>query len=75
MATDLLAIELLARLQLTARRLGVELTLSNAPPELLELVEFVGLTEALRVEVERKPEEREERRRVEEERELLDPPV
>jgi hypothetical protein len=67
------ALDALARLQLNARRLGLELLLRNASNELLELIAFAGLDEVLRVELERQPEEREERLRVEEERELDDP--
>lgn len=68
----LLAVDLLARLHLVARRRGLELRIA-APPELCELVAFCGLEEVLRLELQRQPEEREERRGVEEERELLDP--
>ena len=74
MAATLRTIALLARLQLTARRAGVELRL-RPPPELLELAAFLGLAEALRLEAGRQPEEREERRGVEEEGQLDDPPV
>jgi hypothetical protein len=61
------ALDALARLQLNARRLGLELLLRNASSELLELIAFAGLDEVLRVELEGQPEEREERLRVEEE--------
>jgi hypothetical protein len=67
------AVDALARLQLNARRLGLELHLRHASNELTELIAFAGLDEVLRVELERQPEEREERGRVEEERELDDP--
>jgi hypothetical protein len=67
------ALDALARLHLNARRLGLELLLRNASNELLELIAFAGLDEVLRVELEGQPEEREERLRVEEERELDDP--
>jgi hypothetical protein len=67
------SLDALARLQLNARRLGLELSLRNASSELLELIAFAGLDEVLRVEDEGQPEEREERLRVEEERELDDP--
>jgi len=69
------AVDALARLHLTARRLGVELRFRNAGPELAQLVAFAGLGDVLRVEVEREPEQREERGGVEEERELADPPA
>ena len=71
--TDGSALDALARLQLNARRLGLELLLRNASNELLELIAFAGLDEVLRVELERQPEEREERLRIEEERELDNP--
>jgi len=70
---DLRAIDLLARLQLAARRAGLELRLRNATDELLELVAFAGLADVLRLEAGGQPEEREERLGVEEERELDDP--
>jgi ABC-type transporter Mla MlaB component len=66
-------IDLIARLALGAKRLGCELSLQGASDDLLALVFFCGLGEALRVELERHPEEREERGGVEEERELPDP--
>lgn len=73
----LFAVDLLARLNLAARRRGLDVRVAT-PPELRELVVFCGLEDALRVELngvelERQPKEREERRSVEEERELLDP--
>lgn len=40
---DLTAVDAVARLRLTARRLGRELRLTNAGPELLALLAFVGL--------------------------------
>jgi ABC-type transporter Mla MlaB component len=46
-AADAIAVEALARLQLAARRRGAEVRLSGASPELLELVDFMGLREAL----------------------------
>jgi anti-anti-sigma regulatory factor len=67
-----LAVELLARLHLTARRRGLELRIA-ASPELRELIAFCGLEEVLAVELQREPEEREELCGLEEERELLDP--
>ena len=70
---DAAAIDALARLQLNARRLGLELRLRHASSALRELIAFAGLDEVLRVEAEGQAEEREERRRVEEERELDDP--
>ena len=73
LAPDLAAVDVLARLQLTARRLGVELCLRHASCELLELIAFAGLRDVLRVEPGRQPEEREQRLGVEEEGELGDP--
>jgi hypothetical protein len=75
LAPDATTLDVLARVQLTARRIGLEARLRNASGELRDLIAFAGLTDALRVELERKPEEREERRGLEEEGELDDPPV
>jgi hypothetical protein len=74
LAPTALAVETLARLQLFVRRFGLELQLRDATDELQELVAFVGLRDVLRVEACGEAEEREERLRVEEERELDDPP-
>jgi hypothetical protein len=73
LASDALAIDALARLQLAARRVGLEIRVCNASAELRGLVELVGLTEVLRVESGREPKEREDRLGAEEERELDDP--
>ena len=59
-AADALAVEALARLQLVARRFGMEIRLCHASRELLDLIAFVGLSDVLRVEVEGEAEEREE---------------
>jgi anti-anti-sigma regulatory factor len=72
---DLATIDVLARLQLAARRTGLELRLRHASCELQELIELAGLGEVLRVEAGGQPEEREQRLGVEEERELDDPPL
>jgi hypothetical protein len=72
---DAATIDILARLQLAARRLGLELRLRHASAELQALVTFVGLREVLGVESGGQAEEREQRVRVEEERELDDPSV
>ena len=40
-------VDALARLQLAARRHGCRIRLCNASPELLELVEFMALTDVL----------------------------
>ena len=70
---DLGTVDAVARLQLAARRSGLELRLRHVPDELQELITFVGLAEALGLEPRGEAEEREERVRVEEERELGDP--
>ncbi len=70
---DLRSVERLARLQLAARRCGLELRLTRVPAELEELITFVGLAEALGLEPRRQAEEREERVGVQEEGELDDP--
>jgi hypothetical protein len=76
-AIDVAVLDALARLQLTARRLGLRVVLRHASAELLDLLDFTGVGEAagLRVEAQRQPEEREEVLRVEEERQLDDPAV
>jgi hypothetical protein len=45
---DAVTVDALARLQLVARRLSCRLLLSNASPELLELVAFMDLSDVLR---------------------------
>ena len=72
---DAATLEVLARLQLAARRCGFELRLRHASAELRRLLEVTGLDEVLCLEAERQPEEREQRLRVEEEGQLPDPPV
>jgi ABC-type transporter Mla MlaB component len=74
-APDCASLDALARLQLNARRLGLELRLRNVTSELRDLIVFAGLDEVLAVEVGGQAEEREEGSRVEEERELDDPTV
>jgi ABC-type transporter Mla MlaB component len=74
-APDLGSVGALARLQLEARRVGLELRLRSASSELQELIAFAGLDDVLGVEVLRQSEEREERFGVEEERELGDTPA
>jgi anti-anti-sigma regulatory factor len=66
------AVDLLARLQLEARRRGVELSVRAVAPALRELIALAGLEEPLRVEPGREPEQREERGGVEEEGQLPD---
>ena len=70
---DVAAVDALARLQLAARQAGFELRLIHASTELRCLIRFTGLGDVLRVERERQPEQREQRRRVQEEAELDDP--
>lgn len=68
-------IDLIARLQLAARRAGRELRLCGASPELRELIRLSGLDRVLLcVEAGGQPEQGEEPGGVEEERELPDPP-
>ncbi|MFF8842579.1 STAS domain-containing protein [Streptomyces sp. NPDC015127] len=43
--TSLAVVDALARLQLTARRHGTRIRLRNAPPELVALLDLVGLVE------------------------------
>jgi hypothetical protein len=72
LAPDVHALDALARLQLTARRHGVELRLCHASRELEDLLVFAGLRDALRVETGGHAEQGEQRLGVEEERELDD---
>jgi hypothetical protein len=75
LAPDATAIDALARLQLAARRIGLEIRLCRASSELRELIVCCGLDEVLRVETGGQAEEREDGLRAEEERELDDPAV
>lgn len=76
---DAATVDGLARLRLTARRLGAELLLRNASADLRELLEFAGLCEVVGVcptsgvEVEGQAEEREPARGVQEEGDPADP--
>ena len=80
---DVVAVEALARLRLTARRLGCGLRLRGASRALEQAVAFCGLCDVLPLEGglggvrwdERQPEEREPARGVEERVEARDPPV
>ena len=79
---DLVAVETLARLRLTARRLGCGLRLRGTSRALEQMVAFCGLCDVLPVEAARvlggdggKPEQREQPLRVEERVEARDPPV
>jgi hypothetical protein len=75
LAPDAGGVEALARLQLEARRRGRTAHVRGASSELQELLAFCGLSFVLGVEVGGKPEKREDRRGVEEERQLGDPPA
>jgi hypothetical protein len=69
---SLATVEALARLQLAARRKGLDLRLHVVSRELRDLIELAGLMQALGVEPRRQPEEREQRVGIEEEGELGD---
>jgi ABC-type transporter Mla MlaB component len=68
-------IEALARLQLTARRLGRGVRLRDPSRELRELLDLFGLSGVLSVEPRRQPEQREQPLGVEERVEGGNPPV
>jgi anti-anti-sigma regulatory factor len=70
---DLATVDALARLCLVARRAGLRFAIVDAPADLRELIELTGLAAVLGLEPRRQTEEREERLRVEEERELDQP--
>lgn len=72
---DLAAIDELARIRLGVCRCGCDLRLEEPNDDLVALIEFAGLAEVLRVQVKREAEKWKELRRVQEERELPDPPV
>jgi ABC-type transporter Mla MlaB component len=72
---DAETIDLLARLQLAARRHGRTLRFLHASPALQDLIAFAGLDAVLRVEPGREAEEGEDPVGVEEERQLDDPAV
>ena len=69
---SLATVEALARLQLAARRRGLDLRLHVVSRELRDLIQLAGLTQVLGVEPRGQPEEREQRVGVEEEGELGD---
>ena len=60
LAPDLVAIDALARVQLTARRLGKRVLLRSAAADLCGLLTLTGLAEVLPLELERQPEQREQ---------------
>ena len=68
---DLAVVERLARLQLTARRIGQRVVVTDVCPKLSELIDLVGL----RREMGWDPEGREEALGVEEGVEAADPPT
>ncbi len=70
---DVQVIDLLARLELAARRHGRTLRLRNASPALIGLIAFLGLESTLRLEAGRETKEGEGPVGVEEERQLDDP--
>ncbi len=72
---DIGTVNLLARMHLAAKRRGATLRVRHASDGLLELIDFVGLSDVLCVELQRQPEQREETLGVEEERQLDDPAV
>jgi hypothetical protein len=70
---DLEIVDALGRLALAVRRSGGELRLLNASPGLRELIDWLGLLEALGVQAVGEPEQGEQARGVEEHGELADP--
>jgi ABC-type transporter Mla MlaB component len=76
---DAVTVDALARLHLTARRLGRSVLVEHASAELRGLLTFMGLSDAVPLsersglEAGRETEEREQRGRVEEERDPADP--
>jgi ABC-type transporter Mla MlaB component len=70
---DLVTVEALARLRVTARRHGWRLVLGGAGPDLLQLVHMFGLTDAL-PQVGRQSEQRKQAGGVEEGVDGSDPP-
>jgi len=52
---DAVTVDALARLQLTARRLGRRIRLRNASPELRELIDFTGLRAPMSIRVDVRP--------------------
>jgi anti-anti-sigma regulatory factor len=78
---DAVTVDALARLQLTARRLGGQVRVEHASPALRELLALMGLSGVVLLSERsgpqpgRQTEEREQRGGVEEERDSADPPV
>ena len=76
-SADCVAVDAIARLQLTARRLGSRICVRHAPAELEQLLRLAGLAEicGLVAVLEREPEQGEDPLGVQEEGELGDPPA
>jgi hypothetical protein len=72
---DVVTVDALARLQLTARRLGRRIELRSGTPDLDGLLAFAGLADALGVRPRRQAEEREQPGGVEERVDRGDPPA
>lgn len=78
---DAVTVDALARLELTARRLGCQVRVEHASAELRGLLAFMGLSDALPLsgrsglEARRQTKEREQRGRVEKERDPADPAI
>jgi anti-anti-sigma regulatory factor len=75
LAPDTATVDVLARLQLAAGRLGRRVLLRGVSADLERLIAFAGLAGVLRLEPRRQPEQREQPLGAEEERQLPDPPV
>jgi hypothetical protein len=72
---DIGTVERIARLQVAARRRGLELRLAGAGAALVDLIAFCGLAGVLCGEVHRQVEQREQPGSVQEEGDLRDPAV
>jgi hypothetical protein len=72
LSPDIATLNALAKLQLHASRLGLELRLRHCSPQLRAIVAFAGLAEVLLAVDERRAEQREQRLGVEEEGHLGD---
>ena len=75
LAPDALSIDALARLSSTAKRNGVHCRLTGRVAGAAALLAFAGLAGVVRPRGERQAEQREQRRGVEEERQLDDAPL
>ena len=69
---ELAFVDVLARLQLVARRYGFELRVVESGEEVRCVIELAGLSAVLALEPKRQPEQREERLDIEEEGEFPD---